>query len=153
MLRESISGSVFFIDYKIGVSSKQIQILLNKWLNYLTGKKFFSILTWISSFMFLRKQLWISLKTLFRTKLLPVMAKILFEWINKLKHLLRQKVLFKRLKRKMLNSKLLDKLDASQTKLQSSINFFNMNTIEKPRKHFLIDSLVLIPMGLYWTLL
>ena len=32
--------------------------------------------------------------------------------------------LYKLLKRRMLNTKLLDKLDALQVKLQSSINFF-----------------------------
>ena len=35
-----------------------------------------------------------------------------------------QNALYKRLKWRMLNSKLLDKLDALQPKLQSSINFF-----------------------------
>ena len=34
----------------------------------------------------------------------------------------------------MLNSKLLDKFDALQAKLQSSINFFNLNTIGKSQK-------------------
>ena len=62
--------------------------------------------------------------------------------------------LYKRLKRKMLSCKLLDKLDALQAKLQSSINFFNLystnySTIEKSQKNYLIHPLVLNATGLY----
>ena len=49
----------------------------------------------------------------------------------------------------MLNSKLLDKFDALQAKLQSSINFFNLNTIGKSQKKCIIYPLVLNAIGLY----
>ena len=42
--------------------------------------------------------------------------------------------LYKRLKRRMLNSKLLDKLDALQAKPQSSINFFQFESYRKISK-------------------
>ena len=47
-------------------------------------------------------------------------------WMNKqIKALIaEQNASYKRLKWRMLNSKLLDKLDALQAKLQNSINFF-----------------------------
>ena len=47
-------------------------------------------------------------------------------WMNKqIKTLIAEKnTLYKRLKQRVVNSKLLDKLDALQAKLQSLINFF-----------------------------
>ena len=63
-----------------------------------------------------------------------VMTKILTRWTDKLKHLLRKKNLYKRLKRRMLNSKLFDKLDALQGKLQSSINFSQFEYYRKTQK-------------------
>ena len=42
--------------------------------------------------------------------------------------------LYKRLKRRMLNSKLLDKFDALQAKLQSSVNFFQFKYYRKISK-------------------
>ena len=63
------------------------------------------------------------------------MAKILPERINKLKDLLRKKnTLYKCLKRRMVNSKLLDKLDALQAKLQIPINFFLLKYYRKISK-------------------
>ena len=49
-------------------------------------------------------------------------------WMNKqIKTLIAEKnALYKHLKGRMVNSKLLDKLDALQAKLQSSINFFQL---------------------------
>ena len=51
--------------------------------------------------------------------------------------------LYKRLKRSMLNSKLLYKFDALQAKLQSLSIFFNLNTTGKSQKSYLIHLLVL----------
>ena len=63
------------------------------------------------------------------------MTKILPERINKLKDLLRKKnTLYKCLKRRMVNSKLLDKLDALQAKLQIPINFFQLKYYRKISK-------------------
>ena len=56
-----------------------------------------------------------SLMILFRTRQLLLMTEILSGRTNKLKHLLRRKnALYKSLKRKVLNSKFLDKLDPQQ---------------------------------------
>ena len=49
----------------------------------------------------------------------------------------------------MVNSKLLNKLDAFQTKLQSSINFFNLRTTGKSQKSYPIHPLVVNSTGLY----
>ena len=50
------------------------------------------------------------------------------KWMNKrIKTLIAEKgALYKRLKRNMLNSRLLEKPDALQAKLQISINFFSI---------------------------
>ena len=57
-------------------------------------------------------------------------------WMNKqIKTLIAKKnALHKRLKQRMLSSKLLDKLDALQAKLQSSINFFQFEYYRKISK-------------------
>ena len=59
--------------------------------------------------------------------------------------------LCKRLKRRILNSKLLDKLDAWQAKLQSSINCFRFEYYRKISKknNYLIHPLALNAIGLY----
>ena len=129
--------TIFFLHLtsnKPGTIIKQILILLNastgvikQAINYFTGKKVFLILTWINRFLLSVKRLWTSLKILFRKKQSVVMTKILPWWTNTLKHFLRKKkAVFKRLKRRILNSKLLDKLDALQAKLQRSIIFFSI---------------------------
>ena len=90
--------------------SNRIHILLNEQLN-LIGKIIFRILTRINRFLFSKKRLWISFQILFRTKQSPLMTKILPGWINKLKHLLWKKNgIYKRLKQRLVNSKLLEKL-------------------------------------------
>ena len=58
--------------------------------------------------------------------------------------------LYKRLKRRMANSKLLDKLDALQAKLQSSINFFQFKYYRKISKKLSDPS---TSPKCYWTLL
>ena len=69
---------------------------------------------------------------------------------NKLKAYCGKNVLYKRLKRRMVNSKLLDKLDTLQAKLESLINFLhNLSTIGKSQKNYLIHPLVLNPVELY----
>ena len=79
------------------------------------------------------------------------MTKILSGWINKLKHLLRKKnALYERLKRRIVNSKLLDKLDVLQAKLQSLINFFQFKYYRKISKKFSDPS---TSPKCYWTLL
>ena len=57
-------------------------------------------------------------------------------WMNKqIKTLFAEKnALYKRLKQRMVISQLLDKLDALQAKLQSSINFFQFNYCRKISK-------------------
>ena len=50
---------------------------------------------------------------------------------------------YKCLKRRMLNSKLFDKPDALQTKLQSSINFSQFESYRKISKNYLIHPVVL----------
>ena len=57
-------------------------------------------------------------------------------WMNKqIKTLIAEKnALYKHLKGRMVNSKLLDKLDALQAKLQSSINFFQLKYYRKISK-------------------
>ena len=57
-------------------------------------------------------------------------------WMNKqIKALIAGKTAFyKRLKRRMLNSKLIDKLDALQAKLQNSFNFFQFEYYRKISK-------------------
>ena len=49
----------------------------------------------------------------------------------------------------MSNSKLLDKLDALQAKLQSLVNNQHLSTIGKSQKNYLIDSLFLNAIGFY----
>ena len=58
--------------------------------------------------------------------------------------------LYKRLKRRMLNSKLLDKFDALQAKLQSSINFFQFEYYRKISKKLYEPS---TSPKCYWILL
>ena len=60
-------------------------------------------------------------------------------WMNKqIKTLIAEKnALYKHLKGRMVNSKLLDKLDALQAKLQSSINFFQLKYYRKISKKFI----------------
>ena len=60
------------------------------------------------------------------------MTKILPGWINKSKHLLWKKTHCP--KRRMVDCKLLDKLDALQAKLQSSINFFQFKYYKISKK-------------------
>ena len=61
---------------------------------------------------------------------------------KRIKTLIAEKgALYKRLKRNMLNSRLLDKPDALQAKLQISINF-NLSTTRKYQKKFLIHPVV-----------
>ena len=68
---------------------------------------------------------------------------------NKLKNLLRKKnALYKRLKQRMLNPNLLDKLDALQAKLQSSINFLQFEYYRKFQRNYVIHPLVLNAVGL-----
>ena len=57
-------------------------------------------------------------------------------WMKKqIKTLITDKsALYKRMKRRMVNSKLLDKLDALQAKLQSSVNFFQFKCYRKISK-------------------
>ena len=57
---------------------------------------------------------------------------------------------YKRLKRRMVNSKLLDKLDALEAKLQSSINFFQFKYYRKISKKLSDTS---TSPKCYWTLL
>ena len=49
----------------------------------------------------------------------------------------------------MVNSKLLDKRDAFQVKLPSSMTFFQFNYYRKISKNYLIHPLVLNTIGLY----
>ena len=56
--------------------------------------------------------------------------------------------LYKHLKRKMLNSKLLDQLNVLKTKLQRQQIFFNLNTLGISQKSYLIHPLVLNVIGL-----
>ena len=72
-------------------------------------------------------------------------------WMNKqIKKLISEKnALYKLLKRRMVNSKLLDKLDALQAKLQSLSTFFNSSTLGKSQKNYLIHLLVLNAFGFY----
>ena len=61
---------------------------------------------------------------------------------KRIKTLIAEKgALYKRLKRNMLNSRLLDKPDALQAKLQISINF-NLSTTRKYQEKFLIHPVV-----------
>ena len=60
--------------------------------------------------------------------------------------------LYKRPKRRMLNSKLHDKLYVFQAKLQSSINFLQFEYYRKISKKYQIHPLVLNPTGLYQRL-
>ena len=73
-------------------------------------------------------------------------------WMNKqIKTLIAEKnALYKRLKQRMVNSKLLDKLDALQAKLQSSINFFQFKHYRKISKKLSDPS---TSPKCYWTLL
>ena len=54
-----------------------------------------------------------------------------------------------RLKRRMVNPKLLDKLDVLPVKLQSLINFFQFKYYRKIQKKYLIHPLVLNAIKLY----
>ena len=69
-------------------------------------------------------------------------------WMNKqIKTLIAEKnAVYKLLKRRMLNSKLLDKLDALQTKLQISITFCQFEHCRKISNIYLIHQR-------FWTLL
>ena len=73
-------------------------------------------------------------------------------WMNKqVKTLIAEKnAFYKRLMRRMVSSKLLDKLDALQTKLQSSINFFQFNCYKEISKKLSDPS---TSPKCYWTLL
>ena len=72
-------------------------------------------------------------------------------WMNKqIETVIGEKnALCKSLKRRMVNSKLLDKLDTLEAKLQISINFFQLSTIGKSLKNYMIHQLVLNALGLY----
>ena len=112
--------------------TKHIQILLNERFNYLIGKKVFIILTWINRFLFSSKRFFgnfIPHKTITCNQKDP-------PWIDKeIKTLIAEKnALYKRLKRRMLNSKLLDKLDALQGKTTKFNNFFSILVLQESRK-------------------
>ena len=65
-------------------------------------------------------------------------------------HIADKNTLYKRLKRSMLNSKLPDKLDALQARLQTSINNFQFEYYRKfSKRKYLIHPLVLNVTGLY----
>ena len=73
-------------------------------------------------------------------------------WMNKqTKTLIPEKnALYKRLKRRIFNSKLLNKLDALQAKLQSSINFFQLEYYREISEKLSDPS---TSPKCYWTLL
>ena len=67
-----------------------------------------------------------------------------FPWMNKqIKILIAEKTLYQRLKQRMLNSKLLDKLGASTAKLQRLINFFHFFSL--PSRLFLFQECKVVP--------
>ena len=72
-------------------------------------------------------------------------------WMNKqIKTLIAEKnALYKRLKQRVANSKLLNKLDALQAKLQSLINFFQFKYYKKISKKLSDPS---TSPKCYWTL-
>ena len=72
-------------------------------------------------------------------------------WMNKqIKTIISEKnALYKHLMGRMVNSNLLDKLDALQAKLQSSLTFSILITIGKSQKIYLIHPLVLNAIRLY----
>ena len=110
-LQNSISK--FFIlrltNDNSSIISKQMLILLAKPLNYFTDKKAFLVLMSINRYLFSTKRSWTLSKISFHMKQLFVMAKILPGWTNKSEHLPLKIALYERLKRRMLNSNLLDK--------------------------------------------
>ena len=67
-----------------------------------------------------------------------------FPWMNKqIKTLIAEKTLYQRLNQRMLNSKLLDKLDASTAKLQNLINFFHFFSLTS--RLFLFQECKVVP--------
>ena len=132
--------------------------LIKRAIELFDWKKVLLILTSINSFLFLTKWLWIYIyiyiyiynkyfilhETITCTDKDP-------PWMSdQIKALIGEKSpLYNHLKRRILNSKLLNEIAALQAKLQSSINFFNLNTTGKCKKKYLIHSLVLNAIGLY----